>query len=144
MAKEPNKVAPGKTVQIHYTLTVDGREVDSSNGGEPLVYEQGKGNIIPGLEHQLEGMSVGEKKHVIIGPDDAYGPVNPNAFVNVPVEKLPPEARQPGAVVTAPGEQGQTMRAMVVDVKDNQATLNFNHPLAGKELAFDVEVVDVN
>ena len=143
MANVPSVIANGKTVKLHYTLTVDSQVVDSNVGAQPLTYVQGHGDMMPGLEKRLEGMKTGEKKTLTIPQEEAYGPINPKAFVEVPTEKLPKGADKPGTVLSMMGEQGQNMRPVVKEVHGETAILDFNHPLAGKELQFDVEVVEV-
>lgn len=145
MADQAMAVANGKTVKFHYTLTVDKQVFDSSAGREPLTYTQGQGQIIPGLEKRLEGMKAGDKKTVTIPPAEAYGAAEPNAVVEVPSEKLP-EGTAPGTMLNVNGgPQGQQqMRATVKEIRKETALLDFNHPLAGKELQFAVEIVDVH
>ena len=143
MASEPDAIASGKTVKFHYALTVDNKIVDSNIGGEPLTYVQGRGEMIPGLEKQLEGMKAGEKKALTIPQEEAYGPLDPNALVEVPIEKLPKDADQPGTMLSVVGDQGQNMHAVVKEIRGQTAILDFNHPLAGKELHFDVEIAEV-
>lgn len=140
----PNLIAAGKVVKIHYTLTVDGKVVDSSKESQqPLSYTQGKQMMIPGLEKQLEGKKAGDKLQVTVKPEEAYGPVNPKAYAEVPLKELPKEGLKVGAVLTNTTPEGQQMHGVVSEIKKDSAVLNFNHPLAGKELHFDVEIVEV-
>lgn len=130
-------------VKINYTLTVDQKVVDSSEGREPLSFVQGTGAIIPGLEEQLEGMRVGQKKSVTVSPEKGYGLAHPEA-----VQKVPKTAFQKGTDVqkgmAVHGQNnGHSFQATVVSVDKDGVTLDFNHPLAGKTLNFQVEVVDV-
>ena len=145
MANEPSviAIASGKTVKFNYTLKVDNQVVDSSTGHEPLTYVQGKGEMIPGLEKRLEGMKAGDKKEITVPQEEAYGPVNPNALVEVPTAKLPKGADKPGAMLSVTGDEGRNMRAIVKEIHGETTILDFNHPLAGKELHFDVEIVEV-
>jgi FKBP-type peptidyl-prolyl cis-trans isomerase 2 len=137
-------VEAGSTVGIEYTLTLDdGTKVDSNVGGEALRFQQGSGQIIPGLDKELIGMKVGEAKQVKVAPDDGYGQVNPDAYAEVPLSELPEDARQPGMVLMARDDQGRTQRLRVHKVEGDKATLDFNHPLAGQTLTFDVKVLDV-
>jgi FKBP-type peptidyl-prolyl cis-trans isomerase SlyD len=137
-------VQPGSEVFFDYTLTDDeGKVVDSSKGKEPMHYVHGKGQIIPGLEKELSGMAVGSEKKVTIKPEDAYGPVNPQAFQEVPKEKLPPEALKVGTMLAAQGPGGQRVPVRVHEIKENTVVMDFNHPLAGKTLSFDVKITDV-
>ena len=137
-------VKPGSEVSFDYTLTdAEGKVVDSSKGKEPMHYVHGKGQIIPGLEKELTGMAVGSEKKVTIKPEDGYGPVNPQAFQEVPKEKLPPEALKVGTVLAAQGPAGQRVPVRVHEIKENTVIMDFNHPLAGKTLSFDVKITDV-
>jgi FKBP-type peptidyl-prolyl cis-trans isomerase 2 len=137
-------IQAGSTVGIEYTLTLeDGTKVDSNVGGEVLRVQQGSGQIIPGLDKELIGMAVGESKQVTVGPDQAYGQVDPSAFAEVSVSELPEDGRQPGTVLMTRDAQGNTRRLRVHKVEGEQATLDFNHPLAGKTLTFDVTVREI-
>lgn len=142
--KSQNVVQDGSAVSFDYTLTDDdGKVIDSSKGKQPMSYTHGKGEIIPGLEKELAGMPVGAEKKVTIKPEDAYGPINPQAFQEVPKEKLPPEALKVGTVLMAQGPQGQGMPVRVHEIKDKTVIMDFNHPLAGKTLSFDVKITDI-
>jgi FKBP-type peptidyl-prolyl cis-trans isomerase SlyD len=149
-AEDSNKEEEGKLVEagsmvgIEYTLTLeDGTEVDSNVGEEVLRFEQGAGQIIPGLDKQLVGMGVNESKQVTVAPDEGYGPVDPTAFTEVPLSELPEDARQPGTPLVAQDAQGHTQRLRVHKVEGDTATLDFNHPLAGKTLIFDIKVLEI-
>jgi FKBP-type peptidyl-prolyl cis-trans isomerase SlyD len=143
-AKPQTVVQDGAEVSFDYTLTDDGGKViDSSKGKEPMNYTHGKGQIIPGLEKEMAGMAVGAEKKVTVKPEDAYGPVNPQAFQEVPKDKLPPEALKVGTVLTAQGPQGQGIPVRVHEIKANTVIMDFNHPLAGKTLSFDVRITGI-
>jgi FKBP-type peptidyl-prolyl cis-trans isomerase SlyD len=136
------KVQDGQVVSMDYTLHVDGEMLDSSVGHEPLEFLQGAGNIIPGLEQELYGMAIGENKKVIIQPEDGYGHLDPDALVDVPREQFPGDIpMEIGVEIQVTDKNGQPMNARIDSVNDDSVTLNFNHPLAGKELHFDVNVV---
>lgn len=136
-------IAGGSVVKMHYTLKVDGAVVDSSVGGEPLEFVQGEGQIIPGLEAALASANPGDKKHVTVGPDQGYGTARPEL-----VQKVPREAFSElkdlavGSVVRGEGPGG-VFQASVIELTEAEVTLDLNHPLAGKTLVFDVEVVAV-
>ncbi len=137
-------VESGSQVGIEYTLTLeDGTTVDSNVGGEALRFEQGAGQIIPGLDKELIGMELSEAKQVRVAPEEGYGPVNPEAFTDVPLSDLPEDAREPGTPLTAQDAQGRTQRLRVHKVEGDTATLDFNHPLAGQTLIFDVKVLEI-
>lgn len=138
------KTAANMVVSIHYTLTDDsGAVLDSSSGREPLSYLHGHGNIIPGLEQALEGTDVGHRSNVAVDANDAYGETNPDLVFEAPREHFPADLKlEAGTRVYAEGPQGK-VAFRVVRLTDNGAVLDGNHPLAGKRLHFDVEVVDV-
>lgn len=137
-------VETGSAVSFDYTLTDDsGKVVDTSKGKEPMQYVHGKGQIIPGLEKELAGMSVGSEKKVTVKPEEAYGVVDPTAFTEVPKEKLPPDALKVGTMLLAQGPQGQGVPVRVHEIKEKTVVMDFNHPLAGKTLSFDVKITDI-
>lgn len=135
----------GDTVAIHYTGTLlDGSIFDSSDGREPLEFEVGSGMIIPGLDNAMPGMEVGEKKIVKIACADAYGPLNPEMRQAVPREGIPADIPlEVGTQLQMQTPDGQAMPVMVVEVNEATVMLDANHPLAGKDLQFDIEVVSI-
>ena len=142
--EEKNVVEAGSTVGIEYKLTLeDGTVVDQNVGQEALRFQQGAGQIIPGLDKELVGMKVGESKQVTVAPEEGYGPVNPEAYTEVPVSELPEEAREPGAELMARDTSGRSQRLRVDKIEGETATLDFNHPLAGKALLFDVKILEI-
>jgi FKBP-type peptidyl-prolyl cis-trans isomerase 2 len=144
-SKEENAVIEaGSTVGIEYTLTLeDGTQVDTNVGGDALRFEQGAGRIIPGLDKELPGMKVGEAKRVTITPEEGYGQVDPSAFTEVPLGDLPEDAREVGMLLVGRDAQGNARRLRVHKIEGEQATLDFNHPLAGKTLIFDVKILEI-
>jgi FKBP-type peptidyl-prolyl cis-trans isomerase SlyD len=137
-------IATGSKVSIEYSLTLgDEQVVDSNVGGQPLQYTQGSGQIIPGLENALSGKKAGDSLTVTVSPDEGYGQVNEEAIIEVQTENLPLEARKVGMQVQGQTPDGQKVQAQVVEMRDQTAILDFNHPLAGKTLHFDVRIVDV-
>ena len=139
------QVKSGDTVAIHYTGTLlDGSTFDSSDGREPLEFVVGSGQIIPGLDVALPGMEVGDKKIVKIGSEDAYGPLNPEMRQAVPREGIPADIPlEVGTQLQMQTPDGQAMPVMVVEVDDATVTLDANHPLAGKDLQFDIELMKI-
>lgn len=138
-------IAEQSVVSIHYTLTNDaGETLDTSDGREPLVYLHGAQNIIPGLESELTGKSVGDSFDVTIQPEEAYGTVNPELVQTVPhsafegVEKV-----EPGMQFQARGDDGETQVITVTEVADSGVTVDGNHPLAGQVLNFSVRVEEI-
>ena len=146
-AKDDRVVKDGMLVSLDYTLKgTDGKEIESSKAGGPLRYIHGQKMMIPGLERELTGMKVGGEKNVTVKPEDAYGPVNPQAFQEFTKDKIPPEQWQQmkvGMMVPLTAPNGQTFQFPVSQVKENSIVVNLNHPLAGKTLVFNVKVVDI-
>lgn len=139
------KISAGSQVAIEYSLkTDDGNVVDENVGRDPLRFEQGKGQILPALEEELAGLSVGDEKKVTLSPEKGYGAVNPEAYHTVPAEKIPEEARKVGAMLMAQGANGQQRPMRVHEVKGDEIVMDLNHPLAGKTLHFDIKVVSVD
>lgn len=138
------KAANGMVVTMHYTLTIDdGQVVDSSRGSEPLSYLHGHGNIIPGLEKALEGAAAGHKANVSVEPAEGYGERDPEAVFEAPRAHFPPDMELvAGQRVTADGPQGP-ITLLITEITESGAVLDANHPLAGKTLNFDVEIVRV-
>jgi FKBP-type peptidyl-prolyl cis-trans isomerase SlyD len=144
--KEDNtmSVAAGHTVSLEYTLRNDqGQVLDSNVGGEPLSYVQGQQQILPKLEEELLGLQVGGTKKVTLTPQDAYGEVDEEAIVEIPLERIPEEAREAGTRVQGQAPDGRTVTPMVVEVREATALLDFNHPLAGMTLEFEVKILGV-
>lgn len=139
-------VKQGDTVRIHYTGTLqDGKVFDSSEGRDPLEFAVGSGQIIPGLDTALPGMEIGEKKRVEVACEDAYGPINPAMRQDIPREGIPDDIPlEPGTQLQMQTPDGQAMPVTVVDSSDATVTLDANHPLAGKDLVFDIEIVSIN
>ncbi|MEQ8445716.1 MAG: peptidylprolyl isomerase [Pelagibacterium sp.] len=135
----------GDTVRIHYTgRLTDGTQFDSSDGRDPLEFQLGSGQIIKGLEEQVQGMSVGAKETVTIPADAAYGVHRPEGVQSVPRTQIPDGVdTSVGARLQATGNDGQTMVLTVIDTAEDAITVDANHPLAGKDLVFEVELVEV-
>ncbi len=137
-------IESGSTVAIEYTLKIDdGTTVDSNVDGDPLTFTQGTGEILPALEEALLGAKVGDTKQVQLTADQGYGPVNPAAFQEVDMDKLPEDARTAGTMLMAAGPDGQQHPVRVHEVKEDTLILDFNHPLAGQALSFDIKILSV-
>src|SRR5215831_15442383 len=135
------KVDDGHVVSMHYTLHVDGKVVDSSQGGEPLQFIQGMGHIIPGLEHELYDMKIGDKKDVVLAAKDGYGEMNAESFMDVPRDSFPPDVPlKEGIEMELRDQNDHPMYARIDSIADDHVRLNMNHPLAGKELHFSVQI----
>jgi FKBP-type peptidyl-prolyl cis-trans isomerase 2 len=134
-------IESGKTVVLEYTLKLqDGSVVQSNRDSEPLKYVQGEHQILPALERELEGLDVDDVKVVELSAEDAYGEVKAEAFKEVPTEQIPEGARRVGAELTAQGYRGSIR---VAEIKTESIVLDFNHPLAGRDVTFDVRVVAI-
>jgi peptidylprolyl isomerase len=135
----------GQTVRIHYNARLEnGTLLDSSIQRDPLEFVLGSGQVIRGLENVVEGMAVGEKKTVTILADEAYGERNEKLIVSVPSSELP-EDLQPsvGMQLQSRTPDGQTVKLVVTEVKEDSITVDANHPLAGQALQYDIELVDI-
>jgi FKBP-type peptidyl-prolyl cis-trans isomerase SlyD len=129
-------------VSMEYTLHVDDEKIDSSEGQDPLQFLVGYGNIISGLEREMMGMKVGDTKDVVIQPTDAYGDFDEEAFMEVPRDQFPKDMPlEEGLELTVRDDAGQARYARIEGIDAESVTLNFNHPLAGDELHFNVKVV---
>jgi peptidylprolyl isomerase len=136
-------ITNGSTVQVHYTGKLqDGEVFDSSEGREPLQFQVGTGNIINGFEKAIIGKTTGDKVNVTIPVDEAYGPVREDLFVQIPFDKLPGQV-EVGQILQADSGNGQPVQVMVKEVNEDHIIIDGNHPLAGMNLTFDIEIVDV-
>ncbi len=138
-------VKTGDTVTIHYTGTLkDGTTFDSSRDRDPLEFTVGSGQIITGLDSALPGMAVGDEKTVEVPCADAYGEADPERVQEVPREEIPTHIElQPGGQLQAQTPDGQILQFTVREVDEENVTLDANHPLAGQDLIFDIELVSL-
>jgi len=135
MAIETNQV-----VSIEYEVRSDGNVVDSNVGGQPLVFMFGKGQIIPGLESGIKEMVSGDKGDVLVKAADAYGEYNPEATQDVPKEQFAGIDLQEGMTLYGQGQDGGTVQVIVKEIRDENVVVDFNHPMAGKDLMFTVTI----
>ena len=137
-----DSVQDGVVVSMEYTLHVDGKLLDSSEGQGPLLFLTGYGNIISGLENEMMGMKIGESKDVVVQPAEGYGEFDDEAFMEVAKKDFPKEMPlEVGAELTVRDNADNARMAFVDSIDGDIVTLNFNHPLAGDELHFHVKVV---
>ncbi len=139
-------VSKNKVVTFHYTLRdkETGEVLDSSQQyGQPLTFLAGKGEIISGLEERMQGMKEGEKKTIEVPAAEAYGQKDPNLIQKVPREYFQGVELQKGMPLQAQTPEGQIINMVVLDFDDQTVTVDLNHPLAGKDLVFDVEIVSI-
>ncbi len=139
------QVKENNTVKVHYTgKLADGEIFDSSEGKEPLAFTLGQGSLIPGFEKGLIDMKLNEKKTITIPADEAYGDPREDLLIEVPKSELPQEMDpEVGMGLVSRTPEGQEINLLVVEVKEDTVVLDGNHPLAGKELIFDLEVVEI-
>jgi FKBP-type peptidyl-prolyl cis-trans isomerase SlyD len=138
-------IADQMYVAIDYTLTLEsGQEIDKSPEGQPLGFITGLGQIIPGLEKALMGRAAGDKAKLVVDPEDAYGLVKDDLFQEIPKSQFPSDVEvKPGMAFEAQGPQGPFM-ITISKINDNETvTVDLNHPMAGKQLHFDVNVIEV-
>jgi FKBP-type peptidyl-prolyl cis-trans isomerase 2 len=135
----------GKKVAIEYTVFLaDGTQIDSNVGEDPLVFVHGSNQIFPALEQALLGLTVGDSKQVHLRAEDAYGPIVPEAYREVEADAVPQAYRFQGAILGVQDPAGGIYPVRVREVKENKIVLDFNHPLAGQALRFDVKVLQVD
>ena len=141
-----SEVKNGDTVRIHYTGTLtDGAVFDSSEGRDPLDFTVGAGQVIVGMDEEMPGMKVGEKKTLNIPCLKAYGAINPGARQAIPREGIPDDVPlEIGTQLQMSTPDGQALPVTVVEVDEATVTLDANHPLAGKDLVFEIELVSIN
>jgi len=132
----------GNLVAFEFTLTLEnGREIDSNVGGNPMVFQAGAGEMLPALEEELLQLEVGERKTIVLPPERAYGPIRKEAFREFPLEAIPAEARQVGRKVATRGPDGSEQLLDVVEIRGDKVVIDFNHPLAGETLHFNVKLL---
>ena len=133
----------GKVVSVHYVgKFTDGEVFDSSEGREPLQFEVGSGQLIPGFESAIIGKVVGDKVTANITPEEGYGLVREDLIVSVPLDKMPGDV-EVGQALEAQGDNGQSAQVFVKEVNEDNVIIDGNHPLAGKDLVFEIEVVEI-
>jgi FKBP-type peptidyl-prolyl cis-trans isomerase SlyD len=139
------QIAKDSVVSIDYRLHLgDGKLVDESDPGDPLVYLQGYEEIVPGLEKALEGKKAGDTLKVQVSPEDGYGEYDPDGVEEVPREDFPPDMElEEGGIVSATDDDGDEVDFLVKELRPKTVVVDFNHPLAGKTLHFEVTVREV-
>jgi len=139
------KVKSGDKVKVHYHGRLNnGETFDKSEGREPLEFEVGSGMVIKGFDDGVTGMSVGEKKTITIPFNEAYGPKNPEMIIDMPRNRFPKDMElEVGMALAMSDGQGQQFEVVVTQLKEDSVVLDANHPLAGKDLIFDLELVEI-
>ena len=139
------QVKKGDTVKVHYhgKLT-NGETFDRSEGREPLEFEVGSGMVIKGFDDGVTGMAVGDKKTISIPYDEAYGPRNPEMLIEMPIERFPKDMEiEVGMPLGMSDGHGQQFQVVIAEIKDDAVMLDANHPLAGEDLVFDLELIEI-
>jgi FKBP-type peptidyl-prolyl cis-trans isomerase SlyD len=134
-----------KVITIEYSLKDANTQekLDSNVGGEPLKFISGTGQIIPGLENELIKMEIGAKKNIIVKPEDGYGKINQEAIQTLPKEQFADIELETGMTLYGTSEDGQTIQVIVKSFNDNEVTIDYNHPMAGRTLDFAVEILEI-
>jgi peptidylprolyl isomerase len=141
------QVKKGDTVKVHYkgTLTTDGSIFDSSEGREPLEFIVGDGMVIFGFDNGVLEMKIGDKKVVDIPFMEGYGPLNDQMIIEFPLDQFPPDLGEPtiGMMLHLSDPEGNQLPVTITEIKEGTFVLDGNHPLAGKDLTFDIELVEI-
>ncbi len=137
--------AIGNTVRVHYTgRLADGSVFDTSVGREPLEFTIGDGRLIPGFEKAVIGMNAGETKTIILSPEEAYGPYLEELTADVDISQFPPHIKpEVGLHLQIRQDNGSFIDVIITKISGSTVTLDANHPLAGKELTFDIELLEI-
>ncbi|MBI5273063.1 MAG: FKBP-type peptidyl-prolyl cis-trans isomerase [Chlamydiia bacterium] len=134
----------GQKVSLEYSVFLeDGTQLDSNVGEDPLTIIFGSHQVFPALEQAITSLSVGDTKQVLLAPEDAYGPIIPDAYREVELEAIPVSYRFEGAVLGVQDPQGGLVPIRISQIKEQKAILDFNHPLAGRALRFDLKIVAI-
>lgn len=137
-------VAQDSTVVAELTMQLrDGTVVATTDGGEPVTFQVGQTGMLPAIQEGVTGMSPGESKEIVLTPEQAFGQGNPEAVKKVPNTNVPDELREVGKTLAVEAEGGKKLQGRVVEVGENNTTLDFNHPLAGRTLVVKVKVLEV-
>jgi len=139
------QVKSGDKVKVHYHGKLDsGETFDKSEGRDPLEFEVGSGQVIKGFDDGVTGMSVGEKKTINIPADNAYGPRNPDMLIEMPKDRFPEDMEiEVGMPLAMSDGQGQQFQVVITEIREDVVLLDANHPLAGQDLTFDLELVEI-
>ena len=137
-------VREGKQISFEYILKLDDQIVlDANVDGKPLTYIHGLGQLMPGLENGLKGLKVGEGKKIVVLPEDGYGSIDEHAYMEVDKASIPPEVLKVGAIVEGRDSTGYPIYPRIKEIGEDEVILDYNHPLAGKILYFDVKVLEI-
>ena len=141
---EPLKVAKGRMVKFDYTLKVDGKVFETTKGKKPFEYKHGAGQIIAGLSNSLEGLKVGDTRIVTITPPQAYGEVKKELVKMIPKATFPTDFKiSKGMLMKYQEQDGRVVPGIITDIQKDMITVDFNHPLAGKTLEYNIRIVAI-
>jgi FKBP-type peptidyl-prolyl cis-trans isomerase 2 len=136
-------IESGRKIKMHYTMEVEGKVIDSTRNRQPFEFVDGKDPIIPGLEAEMKGLKAGDHKEFTVTSENAFGSHEAAAVIRIPRKNLPEGDIKPGMTYTTKGEGARPMRGVVQTVEGDIVVLDFNHPLAGKELHFEIDIIEV-
>ncbi len=136
-------IEEGKKVKMNYTLTSDGKQIDSTANKPPLEFIFGEPALLPALQKNVQGLKAGDHKKFTLAPKEGFGELNPKALVEVPRANFHDAKVEKGMVFSTPGKNGRPVNGVVHEVKKDTVVIDFNHPLAGKTVIFDVESLEV-
>jgi len=140
----PVQVADNLVVSMSYSLSVAGEAIDATQEGETLQFIQGYGSIITGLERAIHGMHLGENRTIQVPAGEAYGHYDPQQVTHLPLSEFPEELDlQPGLELELEDQEGDTVYARILSVGKSRVKMDFNHPLAGKDLDFEITIQDL-
>lgn len=138
-------IKKGSTVTFAYRLFHDDVLMDETLDGKPMTYVQGEGSLIVGLENEMDGLKKGDKKSINVTPEDAYGIYTDEKIIRVPRKEIPKEADiHAGDKVPGKDPEGEMLVGTILEINDEFVSIDFNHELAGKELRFEVEIIEVS
>jgi FKBP-type peptidyl-prolyl cis-trans isomerase 2 len=144
LATQPLKIEKGRKVTLGYKLFVEGALLEKADPENPFIYTHGEKQIVPGLEKNLFGLRVGNKKTIRVVPEEGYGLLDPKAYREFQKDQFPADVPlKVGTLVEARSPQGERLLVKIREIKEKSVILDFNHPLAGKELEFQVEVLNI-
>ncbi len=138
-------IEAGNQISVHYTGTFeDGEIFDSSQGRDPLSFEVGAGQMIQGFDEAVVGMKNGESKRITLAPEEAYGPRNEELLIDIPNSNFPEDMKlEVGMMLQMSNQEGQPVPATVAEINEESVKMDVNHPMAGKTLNFEIEIIDI-
>jgi FKBP-type peptidyl-prolyl cis-trans isomerase SlyD len=142
--EKPDQVAENLVVSMAYSLSVDGKPIDATEAGETLQFIQGYGSIISGLEQAIQGMGLGETRQITVPAGEAYGAYDPEQIVPIPLSEFPAELDlEAGLELEMKDKDGDVVYARILSIGKSRVKMDFNHPLAGKDLDFKVTIKEL-